>query len=151
MLSQSGSPNSQKLPPSVYMPAAAMLTEQKPPCAAKLGVPNCAAQKPVSDWLWSRPVKKASLLGSLSRILDRRSVRMVNASSHSISRNSPEPRSPVRSRGLRSLAGEFWVMMPADPLAQITPWFTGWSLFPSMKRSWPSLMCTLMPQRQAHM
>src|SRR5579875_1090377 len=32
--SQSGSPNSQNEPPKVYMPAAAMLTEQKPPCAA---------------------------------------------------------------------------------------------------------------------
>ena len=39
-----------------------MFTEQKPPCAAKLGVPNCAAQKPVSAWLWSRPVKKARRL-----------------------------------------------------------------------------------------
>ena len=51
MRSQSGSPNSQKLPPIVYMPAAAMLTEQNPPCAAKFGVPNCVAQNPVSDWL----------------------------------------------------------------------------------------------------
>ena len=49
--SQSGSPNSQKLPPSVYIPAAAMLTEQNPPCAAKFGVPNWAAQYPVSAWL----------------------------------------------------------------------------------------------------
>ena len=38
-------------PPSVYMPAAAMLTEQNPPWAAKFGVPNCAAQYPVNDWL----------------------------------------------------------------------------------------------------
>ena len=68
MRSQSGSPNSQKLPPIVYMPAAAMLTEQNPPCAAKLGVPNCVAQKPVNDWLWSRPVKKASFFGSSARI-----------------------------------------------------------------------------------
>ena len=68
MRSQSGSPNSQKLPPIVYMPAAAMLTEQNPPCAAKFGVPNCVAQNPVSDWLWSRPVKKASFFGSVSRI-----------------------------------------------------------------------------------
>ena len=40
-----------------------MLTEQNPPCAAKFGVPNWVAQKPVSDWLWSRPVKKASFFG----------------------------------------------------------------------------------------
>ena len=73
--SQSGSPNSQKLPPSVYMPAAAMLTEQKPPCAAKFGVPNCVAQKPVSDWLWSRPVKKASFFGSSARIVDSQPTR----------------------------------------------------------------------------
>ena len=33
------------------MPAAAMLTEQKPPCAAKLGVPYIIAHHPVSDWL----------------------------------------------------------------------------------------------------
>ena len=49
------------------MPAAAMLTEQKPPWAAKLGVPNIMAHQPVSDWLWSRPVKKASFLGSVAR------------------------------------------------------------------------------------
>ena len=60
MWSQSGSPNSQNEPPNVYMPAAAMLTEQKPPWAAKLGVPNWLAHQPVSDWDWSRPVKKAS-------------------------------------------------------------------------------------------
>ena len=32
--SQSGSPNSQNEPPSVYSPPAAMFTEQKPPWAA---------------------------------------------------------------------------------------------------------------------
>jgi len=32
--SQSGSPNSQKLPPTEYRPPAAMFTEQNPPCAA---------------------------------------------------------------------------------------------------------------------
>src|SRR5947207_15106286 len=46
--SQSGPPNSQKLPPIVYMPAAAMLTEQNPPCAANFGVPDGVAQNPVS-------------------------------------------------------------------------------------------------------
>ena len=104
--SQSGSPNSQKLPPIVYMPAAAMLTEQNPPCAAKFGVPNWVAQKPVSDWLWSRPVKKASFLGSSARIFDSHSTAVAIASSHSISRNSPEPRSPTRSSGFDSRAGE---------------------------------------------
>src|SRR3984893_1729289 len=49
--SQSGSPNSQKLPPIVYIPAAAMLTEQNPPWAAKFGVADWVAQYPVSDWL----------------------------------------------------------------------------------------------------
>ena len=38
-----------------------MLTEQNPPCAAKLGVPNCLAHQPVKDWLWSRPVNKRQL------------------------------------------------------------------------------------------
>ena len=45
-----------------------MLTEQKPPCAAKFGVPNCLAHQPVNDWLWSRPVKNASLRGSVARM-----------------------------------------------------------------------------------
>src|SRR5215469_10540982 len=104
--SQSGSPNSQKLPPIVYIPAAAILTEQNPPCAAKLGVPNCVAQNPVSDCDWSRPVKKASFFGSSARIFDNQSSAVVIASSHSISRNSPAPRSPTRINGLRSLAGD---------------------------------------------
>ena len=46
-----------------------MLTEQNPPCAAKFGVPNCLAHQPVSDWLWSRPVKNASFFGSVARML----------------------------------------------------------------------------------
>ena len=103
MRSQSGSPNSQKLPPIVYMPAAAMLTEQNPPCAAKFGVPNCVAQNPVSDWLWSRPVKKASFFGSSARIFASQDSAVAIASSHSISRNSPAPRSPTRSSGLVNL------------------------------------------------
>src|ERR671921_2985613 len=103
--SQSGSPYSQKLPPIVYMPAAAMLTEQNPPCAAKLGVPNWVAQNPVNDWLWSRPVKKASFFGSSARILDSQESAVAIASSHSISQNSPAPRSPTRNSGLVSLAG----------------------------------------------
>ena len=42
-----------------------MLTEQKPPWAAKFGVPNWLAHQPVSDCDWSRPVKKASFFGSV--------------------------------------------------------------------------------------
>ena len=41
-----------------------MLTEQNPPCAAWFGVPNWLAHQPVRAWLWSRPVKNASLRGS---------------------------------------------------------------------------------------
>ncbi len=123
--SQSGSPNSQKLPPKVYMPAAAMLTEQNPPCAAKFGVPNWAAQYPVNAWLWSRPVKKASFFGSLARIGASHSTAVAKASSHSISRKTPEPRSPTRFKGLRSFAGDCCCMMPEAPLPQITPRLTG--------------------------
>ncbi len=123
--SQSGSPNSQKLPPIVYIPAAAMLTEQNPPCAAKFGVPNWVAQNPVNDWLWSRPVKKASFFGSSARIFDSHDSAVAIASSHSISRNSPTPRSPTRNSGLVSLAGEYCCMMPEAPLPQITPRLTG--------------------------
>ena len=82
-----------------------MLTEQKPPWAAKLGVPKRLAHQPVSDCDWSRPVKKASFLGSLWRMAESLCVAMPSASSHSISRNSPEPRGPVRSSGFFSRAG----------------------------------------------
>ena len=82
-----------------------MLTEQNPPWAAKLGVPNWLAHQPVSDCDWSRPVKKASFFGSLRRTAESRPVAMVSASSHSISRNSPEPRGPIRSNGFFSRAG----------------------------------------------
>ena len=51
-----------------------MLTEQKPPWAAKFGVPNWLAHQPVSDCDWSRPVKKASFFGSVRRMFDSRSV-----------------------------------------------------------------------------
>ena len=117
MRSQSGSPNSQKLPPIVYMPAAAMLTEQKPPCAAKLGVPNWVAQNPVNDWLWSRPVKKASFFGSSARIFDSQPTAVAIASSHSISRNSPAPRSPTRSSGLLQLRRRILLHDPRGALA----------------------------------
>ncbi len=88
------------------MPPAAMLTEQKPPCAAKFGVPNCCAQKPVRDWLWSRPVKKASFFGSSLRIFESHWVAVCSASSQEISSNSLEPRGPTRLSGLVSRAGE---------------------------------------------
>ncbi len=100
------SPNSQNEPPKVYMPAAAMLTEQKPPWAAKLGVPYIMAHQPVSDWLWSRPVKKASFRGSVLRTSPSQSVANPRASSHEISRKSPEPRGPTRNSGALRRAGE---------------------------------------------
>ena len=109
-----------------------MFTEQNPPCAAKLGVPNCAAHQPVKDWLWSRPVKKASFFGSVWRMPPSQSVASDSASSHSISLNSPAPRSPTRSSGFCSRAGEYCVMMPAEPLAHSTPLFTGWFRLPSI-------------------
>jgi hypothetical protein len=83
-----------------------MLTEQNPPWAAKFGVPYFIAQKPVRLWLWSRPVKKASLRGSVRRTSPSQPVASSSASSHSISLNSPEPRSPVLSSGFFSRAGE---------------------------------------------
>src|SRR5437762_6814161 len=66
--SQSGPPNFQKLPPRVYIPAAALLTEQKPPCAAKFGVANWVGQKPVRASLGGRPGEDASFFGSAPRI-----------------------------------------------------------------------------------
>jgi hypothetical protein len=76
---------------------------------------------------------------------------MSSASSHSISRKSPSPRAPTLSSGFDSRAGEVTLMIPAEPLAHSTPRLTGWSGVPSMKRTAPSLRCTLIPQRQAHM
>ncbi len=102
-----------------------MLTEQKPPCAAKFGVPYCCANQPVSAWLWSRPVKNASRLGSRARTSLSQSVAVSSASSQEISSNSPEPRGPTRFIGARSRDGELCVMMPAAPLPQITPLLTG--------------------------
>ncbi len=58
------------------------------------------AHHPVNDWLWSRPVNSASFRGSVARIAPNQDVASDSASSHSISRKSPFPRSPVRSRGL---------------------------------------------------
>ena len=87
-------------------PAAAMFTEQNPPWAEKFSVPNSFAQNPVSAWLWSRPVKKASFLGSLPRIALSHPAAIPIASSQPISLNAPSPRSPTRSSGLLSRAGE---------------------------------------------
>ena len=83
-----------------------MLTEQKPPCAAQLGVPKLVAHRLVRDWLWSRPVKKASFLGSLARTGASHETASSSASSQPISLNRPSPRSPTRSSGARSRAGE---------------------------------------------
>src|SRR3546814_10683256 len=69
-------------------------------CSSDLGVPNCVAHQPVRDWLWSRPVKKARRLGSRRRASPSQPAARARASSHSISLNSPLPRSPTRSRGL---------------------------------------------------
>ena len=83
-----------------------MLTEQNPPWAAWLGVPNRLAHQPVRAWLWSRPVKNASLRGSVSRSGRSHSTASPIASGHEISRNSPLPRSPVRRSGRERRAGE---------------------------------------------
>jgi hypothetical protein len=64
----------------------------------------------------------------------RRSVSISNARSQEIGSNSPAPRSlpALRSSGCVRRAGDTCFMMPALPLAQITPWFSGWSGLPSM-------------------
>jgi len=51
-----------------------------------------------------------------------------------VSTNCPAPRSApgLRSSGFVSRAGEYCFMIPDAPLAQITPWFSGWSGLPSM-------------------
>ena len=107
------------------MPAAAMFTEQNPPCAAWLGVPKFCAQKLVKLCDWSRPVKKASFDGSVLRMGSSQSVAICSASSHEISSNAPAPRGPTRFSGARRRDGALTCMMPADPLAQSTPLFTG--------------------------
>ena len=109
-----------------------MFTEQNPPCAAQLGVPNCCAHKPDSACIWSRPVKNASWVGLVERIFDKRAVRISSASSHSISTKSAAPRSlpGLRFSGFLSLAAEYCFMIPAEPLAHNTPLFTGWFRLP---------------------
>ncbi len=111
----------------MYKPATAMFTEQKPPCAAQFGVPNCCAHSPDSACIWSRPVKNASCVGSVERIFASRAVSSSSASSHSISTKSPAPRALPGRRlsGLVSFAAEYCFMMPAEPFAHSTPWFTG--------------------------
>ena len=100
-----------------------MFTEQKPPCAAQFGVPNCCAHRPVNACIWSRPVKNASLRGSVVRMTRNRASTIASASSHSISSNSPRPlgEPALRRNGLRSFAGERCFMMPAEPFAHSTP------------------------------
>jgi len=97
-------------------------------------------------------VNSANFFGSVARILPSRSSRIAKVSSHEIGSNSPAPRSEpaLRRNGWVNRAGEYCFMMPLDPLAQSTPWFNGWSILPSMKRTSPFFRCTLMPQRQAH-
>ena len=59
---------------------------------------------------------------------------MPKARSQEIGSNSPAPRLEpgLRSSGWVSRAGEYCFMMPDEPLAQIAPWFSGWSGLPSM-------------------
>jgi hypothetical protein len=95
-------------------------------------VPNCCAHQPVSACDWSRPVKNASSSGLRSRTGASHDVAISIASSHPISRNSPLPRSPTRSKGLVSRAGEWCCMIPLAPLAHSTPLFTGCEGFPWM-------------------
>jgi hypothetical protein len=97
-------------------------------------VPNWRANRPVSACIWSRPVNSANFFGSVARILASRSASVAKASSHSISTKSPSPRAAPSRRlsGRVSRAGEYCFMIPELPLAQITPWFSGWSGLPSM-------------------
>ena len=63
----------------------------------------------------------------------------------------PRSLSGRRLSGLDSRAGEYCFMMPAAPLAQMTPRLTGWLRLPWMKRSLSPSSVTLIPQRPAHM
>jgi hypothetical protein len=58
----------------------------------------------------------------------------LKASSQPIGSNWLAPRSvpALRRSGWVSRAGEYCFMMPEEPLAQITPWFSGCSGLPSM-------------------
>jgi len=95
-------------------------------------VPKDCAHQLVRLCDWSRPVKKASFSGAVSRSGFIHEVASDSASSHSISLNSPDPRGPVRFIGFLSRAGLRCCMIPAEPLAHKTPLFTGWSRLPSI-------------------
>ncbi|MEZ5916791.1 MAG: hypothetical protein R3C40_04360 [Parvularculaceae bacterium] len=123
--SQSGSPNSQNALPTVYIPPAAILTEQNPPWAAKLRVPKREAHQPVKDWLWSRPVKNARREGSF---FGRRIARTQLLTSPHPIRDFLEFASALLAdtqQRFFSRAGEYWFMMPAEPLAHSTPLLIG--------------------------
>jgi hypothetical protein len=79
-------------------------------------------------------VKSANFLGSVARILASLSSRIANARCHEIGSNSPAPRSlpALRRSGRVSRAGDACFMIPAEPLAQITPLLIGWFGLPSM-------------------
>ena len=115
-----------------------MLTEQKPPCAAQLGVPNCCAHSPDSACIWSRPVKNASCVGLVERIFaEPRRQRCRAPRPIRFRRSSPRPRAApaCAATACAGCAGEYCFMMPAEPLAQSTPWLTGWLRLPWMKRT----------------
>ena len=97
-------------------------------------MPNWRANRLVSACIWSRPVKSANLRGSLARIFASRVARISKARSHEIGSNSPAPRSlpAFLSSGTLRRAGERCFMIPAAPLAQITPLLSGWFGLPSM-------------------
>lgn len=59
-------------------------------------------------------------------------ISLVDAPGRSVSANSPNPLGPTRLSGFFKRAGEYWFMMPAEPLAQSTPLFTGWLELPWM-------------------
>jgi len=89
---------------------------------------------PVNACIWSRPVNSANFFGSVARILRRRSVRISNVRSQEIGSNSPAPRSlpGLRNSGWVSRAGDTCFMIPALPLAQMTPLLIGCAGLPSM-------------------
>jgi hypothetical protein len=97
-------------------------------------VPNfCAQNQPVKDLRLVAAGEEGELFGvAVSRIgfsqLGGGLQRLVPL----ISSNSPEPRGPTRFSGARRREGALCCMIPAEPLAQSTPRFTGWSRLPSI-------------------